>query len=150
MISEISFANTGDANQNPSSPIKGYRRTPNSTTFLKYFRRRPHCDAILVPEHRTTMLCSLCRKVMERPNNQPKHRYRTCLDCKPKPDCLPSTAVNTIISKRKLQRLRKKEKNRRAGVAAADEDIAMREVSHFYMILSIHSIRIALKVTHFF
>lgn len=50
---------------------------------------------------------------MAEPNMQPKQRYRTCLDCKPKPDCMPASKITTVVSKRKLKRLRKKEKERR-------------------------------------
>lgn len=50
---------------------------------------------------------------MAEPNGQPKQRYRTCLDCKPKPDCMPASKITTVVSKRKLQRLRKKEKKQR-------------------------------------
>lgn len=88
--------------------------------------RRPGCDVFFAPEKRSTMVCSLCRTVMAEPNGQPKQRYRTCLDCKPKPDCMPASKITTVVSKRKFQRLRKKEKERRRreNEAAMDQQIA--------------------------
>lgn len=106
------FLFTGNAGQSPSWPIKGYRKTPNAQRFAKYFLRRSGCDVFFAPEKRSTMVCSLCRTVMAEPNGQPKQRYRTCLDCKPKPDCMPASKITTVVSKRMLQRLRKKEKKR--------------------------------------
>lgn len=58
---------------------------------------------------------------MAEPNGQPKQRYRTCLDCKPKPDCMPASKVTTVVSKRKYQRLRKKEKKRQREQAIAEQ-----------------------------
>lgn len=104
----------GAVNYAPNSPIKGYRRVPNGEKFIKYFKRRPGCMSIPVNEFRTTMLCSLCRQINEVPRNQPKQRYRTCRNCVPRDDLEMSPALNvvTVVGKRKLQRLRKKEKRR--------------------------------------
>lgn len=114
----------GNAGQSASSPIKGYRKTPNAKRFAKYFLRRPGCDVFFAPEKRTTMVCSLCRTVMAEPNMQRKQRYRTCLDCKPKSDCMPASKITTVVSKRKLKRLRRKEKKRRENEQAMGQQMA--------------------------
>lgn len=69
---------------------------------------------------------------MAEPNGQPKMRYRTCLDCNPKPDCMPASKITTIVSKRKLQRLRRKEKKRmrereQQHMSPADEQMGMED-----------------------
>lgn len=87
--------------------------------------RRSGCDVFFAPEKRSTMVCSLCRTVMAEPNCQPKMRYRTCLDCHPKPDCLPASKITTVVSKRKQQRLRKNEKKQqRVNEQAMDQQMA--------------------------
>lgn len=96
---------TGSANEPANSPIKGYRRVPGGKKWLPYFKRRPGCETLAVNEHRTTMMCSLCRKRLAEPKEQPKQRYRTCLKCKPLLDALPATKITTVMSKRKHQRL---------------------------------------------
>lgn len=91
-----------------NSPIRGYARAPNADTYASYFQRRHNCDVIFVNEFRTTMMCSLCHKVLDPPNRQPKMRYRTCPNCTQRSTaCQPASKIKSIVGRRKMQKLHK-------------------------------------------
>lgn len=73
-------------------------------------------------EHRTTILCCLCRKRNVEPKGQPNHRYRTCIDCCARMDLeiLPASVITTHVSKRKMQKRRRELRNMNMG-----EDVDM-------------------------
>lgn len=131
------FISLGACNESSSSPIKGYRKVPNGSKFIRSFKRRKGCMAVPVPEKRTTMMCNTCRGRLLEPNRQPKQRYRTCHNCKPRMDLeiLPATSVITHMSPRKLQREREKRRlemqQQQALIAQQqpdDEDVVMQPI----------------------
>lgn len=64
----------GDSSISANSPMKGYIRTPNRRllTTLRYY-----ADVLVVNEHRTSKLCSLCYQTLQPPTKR-RHRYMVC------------------------------------------------------------------------
>lgn len=87
--------------------LTGHHATPETRKFISYFKRRKNCDVLLMSEFRTSMLCSICHRVMTPPNNQPKARYFTCRDCNVARGGTSADVIHTKKSRRQLQKLRK-------------------------------------------
>lgn len=80
-------------------------------------KRRHKCTVVLVDEFRTTKLCSLCFKDLEKPtkNGKVKQKYRhlTCRECEPmSEDKVLNKAKGAIESRKSNRRLTKQRRNR--------------------------------------
>ncbi|XP_031616702.1 uncharacterized protein LOC116336741 [Contarinia nasturtii] len=80
------FIFVGDRFIAADSPARGYIRSKVRDLFEKLKRRRK-CTVVEADEFRTTKLCSLCFRELEKPTKRgkvkEKYRYLTCHGCEP-------------------------------------------------------------------
>ncbi|XP_031636067.1 uncharacterized protein LOC116348961 [Contarinia nasturtii] len=110
------FIFVGDRFIAADSPARGYIRSKVRDLFEKLKRRRK-CTVVEVDEFRTTKLCSLCFRELEKPTKRgkvkEKYRYLTCHGCEPLcGENVLGKAQGTIESRKSNRKLTQQRKHR--------------------------------------
>ena len=97
----------GAAQWSPSSPIKikKHVRAPGVRKIVRALKKRHNCYVVFVDEYMTSQHCGRCVKRF--PLSTRSHRFKVCVDCKPRQDVRPATKIVTTLGHRALRRLRK-------------------------------------------
>lgn len=100
----------GDCFIAANCPAKGYRRIRTRMLF-KILERKKNCLVVYVDEFRTTMLCSFCFRVLEKPKVHGvvdmRQRYYVCRGCVARPEAEPAKIrIKSIKNRRKLREQR--------------------------------------------
>lgn len=101
----VVFFGNGETPPNSPIKIKKHVRCPGNRKIINGFKKRGNCDVIPTDEYYTSQTCARCYGRFD--VRTKSHKFKVCLDCKPKLDALLPSKIVTHLGKRDLQGFRK-------------------------------------------